>query len=209
MLELMDKPTINAVEDMLSMGLDREAAAMLVIQTDEPGEYAAHEVEQIEAICAEAGATEVFSTDDVETGEQFCVARRQAIPAVEKKGSLLLEDVGVPVPRLGDLVRGIAEISAERDVVIAVLAHAGDGNTHPLVVFDPSDADQAARADKAYGEVMDLAISLGGTITGEHGVGRMKKPWLRDYLGDDVLALNQRVKDALDPHHIMNPGAVF
>ena len=91
----------------------------------------------------------------------------------------------------------------------AAIAHAGDGNTHPLIVFDPSDADQAARAQTAYGEVMSLAISLGGTITGEHGVGRLKRPWLADYLGPDVLALNQRIKDALDPDGIFNPGAVF
>lgn len=90
-----------------------------------------------------------------------------------------------------------------------MLAHAGDGNTHPLLVFDPTDEAQKQRAHAAYGKVMDLAIALGGTITGEHGVGRLKQPWLEDYLGADVLELNQRVKDALDPQGIMNPGAVF
>ena len=94
-------------------------------------------------------------------------------------------------------------------MTIAVIAHAGDGNTHPLIVFDPADAEMAERAETAYGEVMDLAIALGGTITGEHGVGRLKRPWLRDYLGDDVMALNQRVKDALDPQGILNPGAML
>ena len=90
-----------------------------------------------------------------------------------------------------------------------MIAHAGDGNTHPLIVFDPADTDMADRAQTAYGEVMELAIRLGGTITGEHGVGRLKRPWLGDYLGADALALNQRIKDALDPHGILNPGAVF
>ena len=209
MLEFMDKVTINAVEDDIRMGLDRDAEALLVIQSDEPGEYAKAQVERIEQICEANGATEVFSTDEPDEGEAFVHARRVAIPAVEKKGALLLEDVGVPLPRLGDLVTGIAGIAERRDVTIAVLAHAGDGNTHPLLLLDPNDADQQARADIAYGEIMDLAIALGGTITGEHGVGRLKKPWLPDYLGDDVMELNHRIKAALDPANILNPGAIF
>jgi glycolate oxidase len=209
MLEFMDGPTINAVEDMTRMGLDRTAAAMLVIQSDEPAGHAAAECELIEGLCRESGATEVFTTDDPDEGEAFVVARRNAIPAVERTGTLLLEDVGVPLPQLGALVDGIAAISAEREVTIAVIAHAGDGNTHPLIVFDPADTDMTARAQAAYGEVMDLAIRLGGTITGEHGVGRLKRPWLADYLGADVLALNQRIKDALDPQGILNPGAAL
>ncbi len=209
MLEFMDGPTINAVEDMTKMGLDRSAAAMLVIQSDEPAGHAAAECELIASLCEENNAAEVFTTDDAEEGEAFVVARRNAIPAVERTGTLLLEDVGVPLPQLGALVDGIAAISAAREVTIAVIAHAGDGNTHPLIVFDPADAAMTARAQAAYGEVMELAIELGGTITGEHGVGRLKKPWLADYLGPDALALNQRIKDALDPHGILNPGAVF
>lgn len=209
MLEFMDRPTINAVEDATKMGLDREAEAMLVIQSDEPAEFATKEIEQIEALCYQHNADEVFHTSDPEEGEAFVVARRMAIPAVEQKGSLLLEDVGVPLPRLGDLVRGIEEIARKREIIIAVIAHAGDGNTHPLLVFDPTDEDQKQRAHTAYGEVMDLAIELGGTITGEHGVGRLKRPWLADYIGEDALDLNHRIKKALDPEGILNPGAVL
>lgn len=209
MLEFMDKVSINAVEDMTKMGLDREAEGMLVIQSDEPIEYAAKEIAQIVGICEANGATEAFSTDDPDEGEAFVIARRIAIPAVEKKGALLLEDVGVPLPQLGALVRGIERIASDNDVIISVIAHAGDGNTHPLVVFDPTDVEQSARAQVAYGQIMDLAIGLDGTITGEHGVGRLKKDWLEDYLGADVMALNRRVKDALDPQGIFNPGAVF
>jgi len=209
MLEFMDATCINAVEDMTKMGLDRSAAGMLVIQSDEPAEYAAHEIAQITEICETNNATEVLSTDDPDEGEAFVVARRMAIPAVEKTGTVLLEDVGVPIPKLGELVLGMDAIATKHDVVIAVMAHAGDGNTHPLVVFDPTDAAQQARAHEAYGEVMDLAIGLGGTITGEHGVGRLKKAWLPDYLGDEVMGLNRKVKAALDPQNIMNPGSVF
>ncbi|TFC17409.1 FAD-binding protein [Cryobacterium algoritolerans] len=209
MLELMDGVTINAVEDLTRMGLDRGAAAMLIAQSDEPAGHAAVEIGLIEDICTQFGATECYSTDDPDEGEAFIVARRMAIPAVEKLGALLLEDVGVPLPRLGDLVTGIAEISANREVTIAVIAHAGDGNTHPLILLDPTDEAQQERAHLAYGEVMDLAIRLGGTITGEHGVGRLKRPWLAEYLGPDVLELNHRVKNALDPQGILNPGAVL
>ena len=208
MLEFMDRASINAVEDELRMGLDREAAGMLVIQSDEPGEYASGQIATVEELCAKNGASEVYATDDADEGEAFVTARRMAIPAVEKKGTLLLEDVGVPLPRLGDLVVGIERIAEDRDVLISVIAHAGDGNTHPLLIVDPTDAEQRARADIAYGEVMDLATSLGGTITGEHGVGRLKKPWLADYLGADVMELNHRIKAALDPDNILQPAAV-
>jgi glycolate oxidase len=209
MLEFMDKITINAVEDMAPMGLDRSAEAMLIIQSDEPAEFGALEIAKVAEICALRNASQVFSTIDPDEGEAFIAARRLAIPAVERLGTLLLGDVGVPLPQLGALVRGMNVISQTQGVRIAVIAHAGDGNTHPLIVFDPADADQKTRAYLAIGEVLDLALALGGTITGEHGVGRLKKPWLRDYLGDDVLALNQKIKTALDPQNLFNPGAVF
>ena len=117
--------------------------------------------------------------------------------------------VGVPLPRLGDLVTGIAQIAADRQVMISVIAHAGDGNTHPLIVFDPSDGAMKERAEVAFGEIMELAIRLGGTITGEHGVGRLKRPWLAGQLGPEAMALNRRIKDALDPAGILNPGAAI
>ena len=209
MLEFMDRVTINAVEDMMRMDLDRESAAMLIVQSDESVEVAAAQIEAIEQTCGLHGASEVYATSDPDESEALIEARRQAIPAVEKRGALLLEDVGVPLPRLGDLIDGMRTIAEARGVEIAVVAHAGDGNTHPLIVLDPTDAEQRANADLAFGEVMALAIELGGTITGEHGVGRLKQPWLADYLGDDVLELNLRIKKALDPQNILNPGAIF
>ncbi|MFC4137796.1 MULTISPECIES: FAD-binding oxidoreductase [unclassified Microbacterium] len=209
MLEFMDQVAINAVEDMTRMELDRSAAAMLIVQSDEPDALAEEQIAAVEVICGANGATECYATNDPDESEALIEARRQAIPAVEKRGALLLEDVGVPLPRLGDLVLGVAEIAARHRTEISIVAHAGDGNTHPLLVLDPSDPGQKERADVAYGEVMDLAISLGGTITGEHGVGRLKQPWLGDYLGEDVLDLNLRIKKALDPQNILNPGAVF
>jgi glycolate oxidase len=206
MLEFMDSVAINAVEDKLRMGLDRSAAAMLVACSDERGPARTEDAGFITSVFTEYGAAEVFSTDDPVEGEAFAAARRFAIPAMEAKGPLLLEDVGVPLPALADLVCGVARIAAERDLMIAVIAHAGDGNTHPLIVHDPSDPAVTERAALAYGEIMDLAAGLGGTITGEHGVGRLKRPWLAGYLGPDAMALNRRIKEALDPLGILNPG---
>jgi glycolate oxidase len=160
-------------------------------------------------VFTEYGATEVFSTNDPDEGEAFVAARRFAIPAVEAKGSLLLEDVGVPLPALADLVGGVAKLAAEHDLMVSVIAHAGDGNTHPLIVFDPSDAAMTQRAESVFGEIMDLAVRLGGTITGEHGVGRLKRPWLAGQLGPEAMALNLRIKQALDPDNILNPGSAL
>ncbi len=209
MAELMDRTSINAVEDFTSMGLDREAEAMLIARSDAPGDAAAHEIAVMEAAALKHGATEVFCTDDPQEGDAFVAARRAAFPALERLGNLLLEDVGVPLPSLPTLVKGIEKLSAEHEVTIAVVAHAGDGNTHPLIVYNASDPAATARAYTAFGRIMDLAIELGGTITGEHGVGRTKTPWLQAYLGDDVMALTRRIKDALDPQGILNPGAIL
>ena len=209
MMELMDNASINAVEDFRSMGLDRSAGALLLAQSDSPGEARTGEIEAMAAACATHGATEVFTTDDADEGELFCAARRAAFPAIEMRGSLLLEDVGVAVPLLPRLLDGIAEIAQRQGVDIPVVAHAGDGNTHPIIVYDASDADSGARARTAFDEVMALAISLDGTITGEHGVGRLKKSALPAQVGEDVMAVSRAIKAALDPQGLLNPGAVL
>jgi len=209
MLELMDQASINAVEDFRQMGLDRTAGAMLVAQSDAPGAARAEEVAVMVAACEGAGATEVFATDDPAEGEMFVEARRSAFPAMESRGALMFEDVGAPIPKLPELLAAVAAIAEEYDVEIPVVAHAGDGNTHPIVVYDPADPAALERARTAFDAVMHAAIALGGTITGEHGVGRTKKGALPDQLGPDVMALTRRVKDALDPDGILNPGAVL
>ena len=209
MLEFMDSVAVNAVEDKLKMGLDRNAAALMVAASDDRGPAGAEDAEFMARVFTEHGATEVFTTDDPDEGDAFVAARRFAIPAVEAKGSLLLEDVGVPLPALADLVSGVAKIAEQHGLMISVIAHAGDGNTHPLIVFDPTDHDEAERAQLAFGEIMDLAVGLGGTITGEHGVGRLKQPWLAGYLGPEAMELNRRIKQALDPANILNPGAAI
>jgi glycolate oxidase len=147
--------TINAAEDKLRMGPDRTAAAMLVAASDERGQAGGDDADVMAARFTEYVATEIFSTDDPAESEAFVAARRFAIPAVEEKGPLLLEDVGVPMPALADLVSGIARIADRHDLMIAVIAHAGDGNTHPLIVYDAADAAVLERANLAYGEVIE------------------------------------------------------
>ncbi|MGH3413685.1 MAG: FAD-binding oxidoreductase [Marmoricola sp.] len=209
MMELMDNASINAVEDYKPHGLDRDCGALLLAQSDAPGASRAGELELMQHACEEAGATEVFATEDPEEAEMFIGARRVALQAMEAKGAVLFEDVGAPIPQLPDLVDGVAGIAAAHGLEIPVVAHAGDGNTHPVVVYDAADPGSEAAARSAFAEVMSLAVSLGGTITGEHGVGRAKRSALPEQLGEDVMALNRRVKQALDPAGIMNPGAVL
>ncbi len=209
MMELMDRTSVNAVEDYKPMGLDRTVGALLLAQSDAPAAARALEVEAMRGACEAAGATEVFVTDDPDEGELFVAARRAAFPAIEARGALLLEDVGAPVPQLPALLAAIAAVAAEHRVEIPVVAHAGDGNTHPIIVYDPADADSERRARAAFDDIMRAAIGLGGTISGEHGVGRAKKGALPAQLGPDVMALTRRVKDALDPLGILNPGAIL
>ncbi|MHB8464333.1 MAG: FAD-binding oxidoreductase [Acidimicrobiales bacterium] len=205
-LELMDTTAVRAVESKLHMGLDPECGALLLGRSDAGGAQSAAEIAHMERACSDAGADYVASTDDEDEGEQFMAARRMAIPAVEQLGTVLIEDVGVPIPQIPALIGGIQEVAARRDTMIAVIGHAGDGNFHPLVTFDRQDAAAVARAEVAFGEVMEVALALGGTITGEHGIGTLKRPWLAAQLGDDVIALSRRIKEALDPLGILNPG---
>ncbi len=209
LLELMDQATVNAVEDFKPMGLDRSVGALLIGQSDAPGEVRSGEIAAMQAACEAAGAGECFATDDADEGEMFVQARRISFNALEARGSLLLEDVGAPIPLLPELLARIVAISKEHDVEIPTVAHAGDGNTHPLIVYDANDPDAERRARTAFSAVMAAAIELGGTITGEHGVGRAKAIALPDQLGPDVMALTHKIKDALDPDGILNPGAIL
>jgi glycolate oxidase len=209
LLELMDRATVNAVEDFRPMGLDRTVGALLIGQSDAPGAARSGEIVAMRAACEATGAAECFVTDDADEGEMFVQARRISFHALEARGALLLEDVGVPIPLLPDLLARIVAISEAYDIEIPTVAHAGDGNTHPLIVYAADDADAERRAHAAFGEVMAAAIELGGTITGEHGVGRTKATALPDQLGPDVMELTRKIKGALDPEWILNPGAIL
>ncbi|MBX3284255.1 MAG: FAD-binding protein [Actinobacteria bacterium] len=201
-LELMDRAAMAAVEQVRPSGLDLTAAALLLARTD--GDPA--EADLVLAACEAAGATYAARTHDADEGELLMGARRVAIPCVERQGTVLIEDVGVPVPRIPDLLAAVEATAARHATSIPVIGHAGDGNFHPLVTYDAADPDATARAHAAFDEVMASALALGGTVSGEHGIGVLKARHLRDQLGDDVMDLTRRIKAALDPDGILNPG---
>jgi glycolate oxidase len=205
-LELMDRASVNAVENYRRMGLDTEAAATLIAQSDSGGAQSVEEIAAMERIAGEHGATFVATTDDPDEGEMFLEARRLAFASLFDLGTPLIEDVGVPIDRIAELVGGVERIAAEHDTLIATVGHAGDGNFHPFLSFDGNDPAAARRAEAAFGAVIALALELDGTITGEHGVGLVKAPYLVDQIGADVLEISRQIKAVLDPQNILNPG---
>ena len=210
LLEVMDNTCICAVDDLLKADLDRGAHALLVAQSDAGGEAAAAEIAALADICAEAGADFVHTTDDPAEGDLLMQARLMALPALEQLGrSLLIDDVAVPRSRIATFLDGCDHIAAKRDLLIGVVGHAGDGNMHPGIVFDPDQGDQRDRAFAAFDDILELGLSLGGTITGEHGVGAIKVDWLEREIGPVALDVHRAIKDALDPAGLLNPGKVF
>ena len=209
LLEVIDNTCICAVDDLLKADLDRSARALLVAQSDAGGEAAAREIEALAQLCREAGADFVHSTDDPAEGDLLLAARRMAIPALAQLGSTLLDDVAVPRSRIAAFLDGCDRIAGERGLVIGVLGHVGDGNMHPTICFDPTDPDQYDRAFAAFDDMLELGLSLGGTVTGEHGVGNLKVDWLEREVGPVSLDVHRAIKGALDPAGLLNPGKVF
>jgi glycolate oxidase len=208
MMEYLDRASIRAVQAYRDMGLPTDAEALLIAQSDR-GSLAAADVAAMGATCEELGAVEVAVAEDAAESEMLTQARRLVNPAVEELGATLVDDVAVPRARLVELLAGMEAIAAEHDVLVVCPGHIGDGNMHPTVVFDRGDAAAADRAQVAFDAIMRLALDLGGTITGEHGVGLLKRSWLRQELGEASYRLQQQIKDVFDPLGILNPGKVF
>lgn len=209
LLELMDQTCIRAVDDMAHMDLDRDAAALLVAQSDSGGERALAEIAAVAKACEQAGATFVHHTDDAQEGAMLLHARRIVLPALERTGTPLIDDVAIPRSHISEFLDRTTEISRNRDVVIGVVGHAGDGNMHPNIIFDPTDPDQYKRAFAAFSDILEVTLSLGGTVTGEHGIGNIKTEWLSREIGPVGMRVHAAIKAALDPLSIMNPGKVF
>ena len=206
LLELMDRTTIGAVEAYRPMGLDVTAAALLLAQTDAPGSAGAGEAEQILALCLAAGATEAYRSEDVAQADLLLEARRLALPALEQLGTWVLDDIAVPRSRLVEAIARIEQVAKARDVVIGTFGHAGDGNLHPTLVHPHGDAAAAVRVAAAFDDIVAMSLELGGTVTGEHGVGLLKRSGLAAELDPTARSMHAAVKQALDPLGILNPG---
>ncbi|ARQ68956.1 FAD-binding oxidoreductase [Streptomyces marincola] len=208
LLELMDATTIAAVNRLTRMGLPESTQALLLAGFDT--EDAPAGLAAVGELCRAAGATEVVPAEDAAESDLLLAARRAALPALEAvKGTTMIDDVCVPRSRLAELLDGVAAVAAEHGLTIGVCAHAGDGNTHPTVCFDARDEDESRRARASFDAIMALGLRLGGTITGEHGVGVLKRDWLARELGPVGLELQRSIRQAFDPLGILNPGKVL
>jgi glycolate oxidase len=203
---LMDKTTLRAIDEWKGTGFDG-MEALLIAQDDGAGSERG--AQAMRDLCIREGASmaEVSSTEG--ESRQLLDLRRLAYHAVERLGLVLVEDVCVPRSRLPEMVERIERAASRHDVFISTVAHAGDGNLHPSFVFDRGLAEVPAKVWAAADEIFTAALELGGTLTGEHGVGVIKRRWLSDELGEESMAVHRSIKDALDPLGIMNPGKVL
>ncbi|MGW0535698.1 FAD-binding oxidoreductase [Streptomyces sp. NPDC003032] len=208
LLELMDRTTIKAVNALANMGLPETTEALLFAAFDTPDPTA--DLAAVGALCEAAGATQVVPAEGAAESELLLQARRLSLTALEAvKGTTMIDDVCVPRSKLADMLDGVERIGEKYGLTIGVCAHAGDGNTHPTVCFDAADPDEGRRARDSFDEIMALGLELGGTITGEHGVGVLKKEWLAREIGPVGVEMQRAVKAAFDPHSLLNPGKLF
>ncbi|MGH1565505.1 FAD-binding oxidoreductase [Mumia sp. DW29H23] len=209
LLELMDGTSLHAVNDAYRLGFDDNVGALVLAQSDAPGVAGEEEIAAIAHHLRDAGAYDVVLAADDAEAALLLTARREVLTAFEAMGTTMVDDVCVPRSRIADLVDGVAAIAEKRGVVIGVVGHAGDGNFHPCVIFDGANPEEAERAHAAFDDVMLLGLDLGGTITGEHGIGVLKRTLLERELGPAGLRVQRAIKEALDPDGLLNPGKVL
>src|SRR5580692_1284552 len=204
MLELLDRVTLRSLDEWKHLGFGDEVHALLIAQAD--SDDAARRAEIMQQKCVEHGALLADVSASEAESQQLLDIRRMAFFAAERLGSMLIEDVCVPRSRLADMIERIERAADRHGVLIATVAHAGDGNLHPVFIYDRGLEDVPADVWAAADEVFRAAIDLGGTLTGEHGVGVIKRRWLAMELGEDSMAVHHAIKNALDPAGILNPG---
>jgi glycolate oxidase len=208
-LELMDAFTIAAVDDMHQLGLDRGAAAMLMIESDAGGAAAERELSASEAACLEAGATSIVRAANAQEADWLRQARRAAHGALERAGVARMDDVGVPCSRIPEMLADIERIAKAHALRVGVFGHAGDGNLHPTYIVERDDPGAEAQIDAVRDEIYRAALALGGTVSGEHGTGVAKRRYLELQRGPAAVTVMRRIKQALDPHDLLNPGKVL
>ena len=209
-LELMDGYTIRAVDDVHRLGLDRDAAAMLLVESDLPAGAAIAELDAAVPVCEASGATSVIRAQDAQEADWLRQGRRLAYRALEQLGVARMEDVGVPRTRIPEMLAEIEAIAARNRIRVGTFGHAGDGNLHPTFILDRAEGEAAIpRLDAARSELYAAAVRLGGTVTGEHGIGAARRDWLVRQRGEEAVAVMRRIKDALDPRGLLNPGRML
>lgn len=210
-IELMDETAIACIEEAMHLGLPLDVEAILLIETDGADEAAvAREVESVADICRECGARQVKVARDEAERASLWKARRSVSPALARKApNKLGEDITVPRSAIPEAIRRIKAVSAKYGLPIVIFGHAGDGNLHPNILFDKRDPSQWAKVEAIVAEEFAIALELGGTLSGEHGVGSLKRPYLERALGPISIDVQKRIKAALDPLKILNPGKIF
>ncbi|MFE6752149.1 FAD-binding oxidoreductase [Streptomyces sp. NPDC057684] len=207
-LELLDRHCMQAVEDWKHLGIEPGAAALLLARIDAPGDAGAAEAAAVAEAFTDAGALWAEQSTDAVEAEALFDVRRLAYPALERLGPVLTEDICVPRSAVPTMLATVEEIAQRHGVRIATIAHAGDGNLHPLLITPPGDAEARRAAQAAFEELLGAAVAAGGTVTGEHGVGLLKRGGMRQELGPEVCAVQRAVKNTLDPLDLFNPGKV-
>lgn len=209
-MEFMDNATINAIQNFKDCGLPRDAEAVLLIETDGEKNSAIAEMAKVEAEVRKNDIREFARAKSSEERDKMFAGRRVALNALASvRPNLILEDATVMRSKLPDMVRGIIDIAKKYQLQVGIFGHAGDGNLHPTFLVDMRDKDEMARTEKAVAELFQLAIDLDGTISGEHGIGLEKKPFLEKQLGGAGIRLLQNIKKTFDPENLLNPGKMF
>jgi glycolate oxidase len=209
-LEFLDRTTIHCVEDYAKIGLPLDCEALLLMETDGHPAVVAEEAAQMERICREKGCLEVRVAKDDAEGAKLASARRSAFSALARVApTTILEDATVPRSELAKMIRFVEQIARKYKLRIGTFGHMGDGNLHPTFLTDERNKEEMHRVEMAFHEIFDEAIRLGGTITGEHGVGVAKKSFLPKFAGDAQMRVMRELRKALDPAGILNPGKMF
>jgi glycolate oxidase len=209
-LEIMDRTTINCVEDYARIGLPRQMAALLLIEVDGHSAVVAEEANSVEGILREVGAAEVHAARDVKQAEELAAARRTALSALARVSpTTLLEDATVPRSCLAETFGEIDRLAEKYRLQVGTFGHAGDGNLHPTVLCDERDAEEMSRAHSFYDELYEKVLALGGTVSGEHGIGLAKKDYLARQVGPGGVRVMRRIKQAFDPEGTLNPAKIF
>ena len=209
-LEFLDQITLRCVEEFAHIGLPTDAGAILLMESDGHPEVARSEVEEMAELARRNGATKVTLAQNEEEGLLLASARRMAFPALARmRPTTVLEDVSVPRSRLVEMVQAVGRIAQSSGLMIGTFGHAGDGNLHPTILLDERDADEVRRMEKAFEQICEAALALGGSLTGEHGVGLLKRDFLERFSDPNALETMRRFRAVMDPRQILNPGKMF